>query len=464
MRSGGLIDLALSGAPAEDLPSLSEWREISSEESDHKIVHRGDVWLLPATCGGNHRLICGDSTNPKDVARVLDGTKPHLMVTDPPYGVAYSANWREKRLGGERASGTVRNDSRADWTKAWMLFPGDVAYVWHAASHVVKVYNSLENSGFVIRNQIIWVKNRIALSQGHYHWQHEPCAYAVRKGATAHWCIDRFKTKEEGHGWQSTVWEVAHRRSETGHSTQKPLECMARPIRNNSQEGDSVYEPFCGSGTTIVAAESLRRRCYAIEIDSRYVYITLLRYQQETGKTVFLEETGESFSEVIGRRGKEDAQQSLLKEDFVEPVLTCDPVLVELCLQGLPENATIVDFFYNATRAGVAQALGFRYNAACSSPPTSKGGSADFLLWFAEPPSFSPREYADWLGSNAEKLKQINLPRAALVIEDVRIGSVLANAPHHVAAAFQEANYNLTKSLVVSINNSHKHIMFFEKG
>lgn len=110
---------------------------------------------------GRHRLICGDSTDPATVAAVLDGVVPHLMVTDPPYGVAYKPGWRNDVIRADgstvaaRATGEVLNDDRADWREAWALFPGDVAYVWHGALHAATVADSLEASGFAVRSQII---------------------------------------------------------------------------------------------------------------------------------------------------------------------------------------------------------------------------------------------------------------------------------------------------------------------
>jgi hypothetical protein len=136
------------------------------------------------------------------VARLLDRVTPLLMVTDPPYGVSYAPRWREAAgLGRQRQAGCVANDDQSDWTEAYRLFPGDVAYVWHAGVHAAEVNHGLCASEFEIRSQIIWAKQHFALSRGRYHWQHEPCWYAVRKGRSAHWRGDRT---------QSTLWEVAN--------------------------------------------------------------------------------------------------------------------------------------------------------------------------------------------------------------------------------------------------------------
>jgi DNA modification methylase len=198
------------------------------------------------------------------------------MVTDPPYGVSYDPRWRLEAgllASAPRRLGKVQNDDRVDWREAWQLFSGDVAYVWHAGVFAASVALQLEDSGFEIRSQIIWRKPTFPISRGHYHWQHEPCWYGVRRGATASWIGDRSQT---------TVWDVAGRsETKTDHATQKPVECMARPIRNH--EGD-VYEPFAGSGTTLIAAEQLGRRCAAIEIDPAFVDVVVSRWEALTGR------------------------------------------------------------------------------------------------------------------------------------------------------------------------------------
>jgi DNA modification methylase len=219
-----------------------------------------------------------------------------LMITDPPYGVNYDPAWR-KRAGVNLNTGKlgkVANDDRADWREAWMLFPGSVAYVWHAGRHTSEVQQSLEASGFDMRAQIIWAKDRFALSRGHYHWQHEPCWYAVRGVAAANWSGDRK---------QSTLWTINAREDDGhGHGTQKPVECMRRPIENNSSPGQAVYEPFSGSGTTIVAAEMTGRACFAIEIDPAYVDVAILRWQAFTGEDARLDQDSRSFAEVAAER------------------------------------------------------------------------------------------------------------------------------------------------------------------
>ena len=263
----------------------------------------GDVWQL-----GRHRIICGDSTDALVVEKLLGDVRPHLMVTDPPYGVEYDADWRNKALRADgtpiagRAVGKVENDDRADWRDAWALFPGEVAYVWHAGNKAHIVAESLMANDFDIRAQIIWAKNNIVIGRGHYHPKHEPCWYAVREGATGHWQGDRS---------QSTLWQINARESNgVGHGTQKPIACMRRPIENNSSPGQAVYEPFSGSGTTIIACEMTGRHCYAIELNPAYVDVAVKRWQEFTGQQAVLEGDGRTFAEVDSERTKADPDAS----------------------------------------------------------------------------------------------------------------------------------------------------------
>jgi len=300
------FDLDLTGFSGDELAAyLSERSEgltdpdEAPEPPDEPVTVLGDVWLL-----GRHRLACGDSTTIETVDAALGEVKPHLMVTDPPYGVEYDANWRNERVRSDgspiagRAIGKVTNDHQSDWREAWALYPGDVAYVWHAGLRARSVVESLEASGFKMRAQIIWAKSRFAIGRGDYHFQHEPCWYAVRNGKRGNWAGDRK---------QSTLWEINHIKSETGHSTQKPVECMRRPIENNSSPGQAVYDPFVGSGTTIIAAEMTGRACHAIELSPQYVDVAVIRWQNFTGNKTTLESDGRTFDEVREERIEQHA-------------------------------------------------------------------------------------------------------------------------------------------------------------
>jgi len=280
----GELDALLSGLDDE---TDTEGEDDIPEPSEGPVSRPGDLWVL-----GHHRLLCGDATVATDVERVLGTVKPLLMVTDPPYGVEYDPGWRNK-LGASatKRTGKVLNDDRADWREAWGLFPGDVAYVWHGALHAATVAESLEAAGFNVRSQIIWAKDRLVLSRGDYHWQHEPCWYAVKKTGKGHWAGDRKQT---------TLWQIANKDqdADTVHGTQKPVECMRRPILNNSSPGQAIYEPFMGSGTTLIAAETTGRVCLGIELNPAYVDVAVERWQQFTGKQATLDGTDQSFADL----------------------------------------------------------------------------------------------------------------------------------------------------------------------
>ena len=294
----GIEDMSLIGFSAEDLAEILPDALIDTtggltdpddvpEVPETPVTRPGDVWIL-----GKHRLLCGDSTVATDVEKVLHGVTPLLMCTDPPYGVEYDPSWRNQ-VGAAKTkrTGKVLNDDRADWREAWALFPGDVAYVWHGALHAVTVAESLEAAGFMIRSQIIWAKERLVLSRGDYHWQHEPAWYAVKKTGKGHWAGDRKQT---------TLWQIPSKDQDakTVHGTQKPVECMRRPIENNSSPGQAVYEPFMGSGTTLIAAEMSGRVCFGIELNPAYVDVAVERWQNFTGEDAVLSGSDETFNKI----------------------------------------------------------------------------------------------------------------------------------------------------------------------
>ena len=273
----------LAGAPKLGLADPDAVPDVPAEP----YVQAGELWLL-----GDHRMVVGDATDPEAVARLLDGASPRLLVTDPPYGVSLDPTWRDgvyNKLGPgalpymteAHENRTLSGDTIVDWSPAFALVPSiEVAYVWHAGVHAAAVADGLVAMGLEIRSQIIWSKSHFAMSRGDYHWQHEPCWYAVRRGAKADWL---------GPHDMSTVWQAASPKMIMGgsdeekfdHPAQKPMVCMERPIEKHV--GD-VYEPFLGSGTTLIAAERQGRRCYAIEIDPKYSHVAIERWQAYTGR------------------------------------------------------------------------------------------------------------------------------------------------------------------------------------
>ena len=268
--------------------------------SEHPVSRPGDIWIL-----GKHRVCCGDCTDAATVNALLNGSHPGLMVTDPPYGVNYDPTWRHKAgINSSARNGKVLNDGQADWSAAWALFPGDIAYVWHGALHASTVAASLENNGLKIRAQIVWAKERLVIGRGDYHWQHEPAWYAVRN--TGHWTGDRKQT---------TLWTIPSRNedAETTHGTQKPVECMRRPMLNHTNPGDLVYDPFLGSGTSIIAAETIGRTCFGLELYPLYVDVIVRRWQAFTGGSAVSATSGQSFDQIA----KESAGDLAIDKDHV---------------------------------------------------------------------------------------------------------------------------------------------------
>jgi DNA modification methylase len=281
------------------------------EVQQNPVAKTGDLFIL-----GNHRLTCGDCTDPAVVARLLCDARPGLMITDPPYGIELDSEWRDRAgLNGcgpaeasymkHRTEGhtetTISGDTRADWSEAFALLPDlQVGYVWHASKFTSEVLGGLLRIGFVHRQQIIWNKGRTVLTRSLYWFQHEPCWFVRKKNAP--WFGKA--------GENSTVWDSPSPKFIMGgsdeekfdHPTQKPMELMRRPILNHTLPGEAVYDPFLGSGTTLMAAEQTGRVCFGIEVDPKYVDVIVRRWQGYTGKKAILEGDGRSFEEVAQER------------------------------------------------------------------------------------------------------------------------------------------------------------------
>ncbi len=294
--------LALPGGDEEALapPPLPE---VATSQS-------GDLWLL-----GEHRVLCGDATSPEAVQRLLGDRQPFLLVTDPPYGIELDSEWRDRaglngcgpaepsylrRTEGHRNT-KISSDTRADWSEAFALVPSlEVAYVWHASQFTREVLDGLLRIGFLHHQQIIWNKGRTVLTRTHYWFQHEPCWYVRKKNAP--WYGKP--------GENSTVWESPSPKFIMGgseedkfdHPTQKPLALMRRPILNHTKRGEWIYDPFLGSGTTLIAAEMTGRVCCGLELDPKYVDVIIGRWQAATGQKAKLEGAGATFQEVQSQR------------------------------------------------------------------------------------------------------------------------------------------------------------------
>lgn len=288
------VDLSILGFSLDDLALYTADEPIGADPEEvpeppkNPVSRLGDMWIM-----GGHRLICGDSTKPEDVAKVLGKDKPSLLISDPPYGVDFDPTWRQ---GSEnRTYMGDKPDKEYVWKKVWELFQGDVIYIWHASARLKDLWIALEMLGFDLRQLIVWNKMRFIIGRGDYSYNHECCFYGVRKGKRSNW---------QGARNQPTVWDIVHQSSDTNHGAQKPIECMKRPIENNSKRCDYVYDPFSGSGTTIISAEMTGRRCLAVEIAPEYVDVGVIRWQTVSGKEAVLAATGQTFAQVAAERTK----------------------------------------------------------------------------------------------------------------------------------------------------------------
>src|SRR3990167_2106245 len=236
-------------------------------------IVKGDLFEI-----GVHRLLCGSSTDADDVNKLMGGGIANLMVTDPPYGVNLDQTWRNG-VGTHKHNGNknvIKNDDIADWTEAYSLFTGTVAYIWHATKFTDVIMKNLRDCDFEPNQMLILNKSVMVMGRNNYHWKHEPCWYAIKKGNNHSWIGDRK---------QVTVIDAvmpsarAQKSTEdrTEHPTQKPIVCMSIPINNHS--GD-VYDPFLGSGTTMVASHQLGRKCYGMELDEKYCQVIIDRMRK----------------------------------------------------------------------------------------------------------------------------------------------------------------------------------------
>ena len=244
------------------------------EVQEQAVSVHGDIWLL-----GKHRLMCGDSTNEEDASKLMDGVQADLLLTDPPYNVAYEGSTKDRL--------TIQNDDMDDSDfRAFLcdafrtadanMKPGASFYIWHADTEGYNFRGACRDIGWQVRQCLIWVKNTFVLGRQDYHWQHEPCLYGWKDGAAHQW---------EGDRKQATTMNFDKPARNGEHPTMKPVDLFAYQISNNTKAGNAVLDLFGGSGTTIIACEQLGRRGYLMELDPRYVDVIVKRYIGVTGKT-----------------------------------------------------------------------------------------------------------------------------------------------------------------------------------
>ncbi len=276
------IDIALSGFAEDEIAKLLKSLDAREKRDRTETfdldaawegatkdpgVERGDVWRL-----GDHRVMCGDSANAGDVSRLMAGQRASLMVTDPPYGVGYEPEGREKKR--PIANDDLGMDQAEFWTKAFSAWPleGD-AYMFSPSGPLIQTLcSSIVAAGIEHHQWLIWVKDRLVLGHSNYHYRHEHVFYGW-KG----------KTSWQGSRKEDSVWEEERPQASPQHPTMKPVSLCVRAIENSSKTGDVVADPFLGSGTTVIAAERAGRRCYGMEIDPRYSRVAISRWEAFSG-------------------------------------------------------------------------------------------------------------------------------------------------------------------------------------
>ena len=299
---GADFDVSLTGFGEDEIADLFAGdgeKDVKDDDFDLSaalekaaFVERGDIWTV-----GRHRLLCGDATSAEDVAALMDGKKANLIVTDPPYNVAFKSG-----------SGlSIQNDSMENGefytflynsfqNMAGHLEKGGAAYVFHADTEGLNFRKAFVDAGFHLAGVCIWVKNSLVLGRSDYQWQHEPVLYGFLKNGKHPWYSDRKQT---------TIWNYDKPKRNKNHPTSKPLDLLGYPISNSSQENAIVLDTFGGSGSTMMACEQTNRICCMMELDEKYASVILRRY---------VEDTGDSENVYVVRGGEKIPYSALVKE------------------------------------------------------------------------------------------------------------------------------------------------------
>ena len=291
---GADFDVSLTGFGEDEIADLFAGdgeKDVKDDDFDLSaalekaaFVERGDIWTV-----GRHRLMCGDATSAEDVAALMDGKKANLIVTDPPYNVAFRSG-----------SGlSIQNDSMENGEFYTFLYnsfqnmaehleKGGAAYVFHADTEGLNFRKAFVDAGFHLAGVCIWVKNSLVLGRSDYQWQHEPVLYGFLKNGKHPWYSDRKQT---------TIWNYDKPKRNKNHPTSKPLDLLGYPICNSSQENAIVLDTFGGSGSTMMACEQTNRICCMMELDEKYASVILRRYVEDTGdsENVYVERGGEKI-------------------------------------------------------------------------------------------------------------------------------------------------------------------------
>jgi len=242
---------------------------------EEPITKPGDLWIL-----GNHRLLCGDSTNPQHLQRLMDGQLADLWLTDPPYNVDYEGGTGLKIQNDNMADGEFRQFLCDVYSTAnQVLKPGAAFYIWHADSEGYNFRGAAQDNGWKVRQCLIWLKSSLVMGRQDYQWKHEPCLYGWTDGAAHTWNSDRKQT---------TILEFDKPKKNGQHPTMKPVDLFQYQIDNSTKPNQLVLDSFGGSGTTIIACERIRRHARLMELDPAYCDVIVQRWSEFTGKDAVL--------------------------------------------------------------------------------------------------------------------------------------------------------------------------------
>lgn len=258
-----------------DIPD--DWAVDEVLEAEEDNYEAGDDIQTDIVLGdlieiGEHRLLCGDSTDSDQVAKLMNGEKADMIHTDPPYNIDYE--------GGSKKRDKIANDKLDDFPKflydcyttmSLAVKQGGAIYVWHAPTETHNFIQQFLNAGFLFKSYIVWNKNNSTFGRSDYHWKHEPCIYGWLDGASHNWYGDRKQT---------SVWDIDRPSRSDEHPTMKPIALCKIPLENSSKKGDIVLDVFLGSGSTMVAAHQLKRKCYGMELDPKYCQVIVDRMKQ----------------------------------------------------------------------------------------------------------------------------------------------------------------------------------------
>ena len=290
------FDVSLTGFNEDEISDLFAGADTSDTQDDDfdlsdalekaAFVERGDVWVV-----GRHRLMCGDATSEEDVATLMDGKKANLIITDPPYNVAFESSdglsIKNDKMENEKFYEFLLSSFK---NMAAHLEKGGSAYVFHADTEGLNFRKAFIDAGFHLAGCCIWVKNSLVLGRSDYQWQHEPVLYGFLQNGKHYW------SKNAGRS-QTTIWNFDKPKKNKNHPTSKPLDLLAYPIGNSSQENTIVIDTFGGSGSTLMTCEQTNRICYTMELDEKYASVILRRYVEDTddAENVYVIRNGEKL-------------------------------------------------------------------------------------------------------------------------------------------------------------------------